>query len=70
MPWMPYNDMWKLQRKWMQHTIISRKSINKAQPIQRRESHRLLLDLLQNPADFRFHMKRRVSLMELLFFLR
>ena len=60
MPWMPYNDMWKLQRKWMQHAIISRTAINYAQPTQRRESQRLLLDLLRNPADFRFHLKRSV----------
>ena len=55
---MPYNDMWKLQRKWMQHAVISRTAINYAEPIQRRESHRLLLDLLKTPAEFRFHLKR------------
>ena len=55
---MPYNDKWKLHRKWMQHSIMSRAALDGAEPVQRRESLRLLNDLVQSPSQFRFHLKR------------
>ncbi|EPT01064.1 hypothetical protein FOMPIDRAFT_112035 [Fomitopsis schrenkii] len=56
--WMGCNDVWRQQRKWFQQMLMSKSSVESYQPLQRREVNRLLLDLLNNPADFQYHMKR------------
>ncbi|KAI0734033.1 cytochrome P450 monooxygenase [Fomitopsis betulina] len=56
--WMSCNDVWRQQRKWFQQMLMSKSSVESYQPLQRREVNRLLLDLLQNPANFQYHLKR------------
>ena len=59
--WMSCNDVWRQQRKWFQQMLMSKSSVESYQPLQRREVNRLLLDLLQKPAEFQYHMKRYVT---------
>ncbi|KAH9917078.1 cytochrome P450 [Fomitopsis serialis] len=56
-----YDDVWKLHRKWYQHSLIARTALDSYHPLQRQEADRMLYDIIQDPADYRHHMKRYVA---------
>jgi len=56
-----YDDVWKLHRKWYQHSLIARAALDSYHPLQRQEAARMLYDIMQDPADYRHHMKRYVA---------
>lgn len=58
MVFMSYTDEWRRQRKWYQTAIQARNAIDSYLPLQRRETNKFLLDLIQTPQAFENHVKR------------
>ncbi|EPS99956.1 hypothetical protein FOMPIDRAFT_1050052 [Fomitopsis schrenkii] len=56
--WVTYNSIWKQHRKWLQSALITRNTLDRYLPLQRREANNLLSDILANPSDYRNHLKR------------
>nr|QPL17769.1 cytochrome P450 [Wolfiporia cocos] len=58
---MPYGDQWRLHRKWIQASFQDRAALQSYEPIQARETNRLLRALIESPGDFTAHLKRYVA---------
>lgn len=61
MVFMSYTDEWRRQRKWYQTAIQARNAIDSYLPLQRRETNKFLLDLVQTPQAFENHVKRHAQ---------
>ncbi|KAH9917064.1 cytochrome P450 [Fomitopsis serialis] len=55
---MQYDDRWRRHRRWFQNGFQVKKRLNSYVPIQQRETHRFLVDLLREPDAFMDHFKR------------
>jgi len=55
---MPFGEQWRRQRKWFQGALETKSMLEGYQSLQRRESLRLLSELIQTPAQFLLHIKR------------
>ncbi|KAH9834644.1 cytochrome P450 monooxygenase [Rhodofomes roseus] len=52
------DEIWKRHRKWYQHAVITRVALDSYRLLQRREADRTLYDILQDPENYRHHLKR------------
>jgi len=56
---MDYSEKSKRQRKYMQ-SYLSKQLLPNYYPIQLKEVHKMLQDILQDPSEYRKHIKRLV----------
>ncbi|KZT05049.1 cytochrome P450 [Laetiporus sulphureus 93-53] len=61
LPLLPYNEQWRRHRKWFQWVLQDKDMLQSYRPIQMREAHRLLEQLIKRPDDFVMHLKRFVG---------
>ncbi|KDR69688.1 hypothetical protein GALMADRAFT_215050 [Galerina marginata CBS 339.88] len=68
LPLVPYGETFKRHRKYLQQ-YFSKPSLPKYYSIQRKEAHRLLNDLLEDPDNYRSHIERYAGaiIMEIVF---
>ena len=58
LPFLRYGERFRRHRRWMHDAIGSKASIQKYRPIQIREAHLLLRNLLESPDAFLEHFYR------------
>ena len=55
---MRYGDRFRKHRKWMHDFLANKSALQTYRPVQLREAHILLRNLLERPDAFRDHLSR------------